>query len=203
MVAEGKKGGIEVLFLGDSITHFWRENPFSRESHGQATWDKHLAPLKAATFGLAGDKTQNLLWRLRNGVLAALKPHPPKVVVLMIGTNNHGDSAADVAAGVGKISEEIRAAWPATKVLLLGIFPRGQPQDALRAKNDKTNELLAKLHDGKAVRFLEIGAKFLGADRRISSEIMYDSLHLSAKGYALWAEAILPSLKELLEGEGR
>ena len=184
-----KKGGIDLLFLGDSITDGWRGK------NGKKAWDEHFEPLKAANFGIGGDRTEHVLWRVKNGELEGITP---KLAVLMIGTNNGKDSAEDVAAGITAIVKEVRAKSAATKVLLLGIFPRGEKPNAGREKNDKVNEIVAKLDDKKDVKYLDIGAKFLAEDKTISKEIMPDSLHLSEKGYQIWAEAILPTVKEMM-----
>jgi lysophospholipase L1-like esterase len=185
-----KKGGVDFLLLGDSITDGWR-------GRGKKIYAEKFEPLKAANFGIGGDRTQHVLWRLRNGELEGITP---KLVMLMIGTNNGGDSAEDVAAGITAIVKEIHGKSPTTKVLLLGIFPRGEKPNPGREKNDKVNAIVAKLDDGgKTVKYLDIGAKFLGADGVISKDIMPDFLHLSEQGYQIWADAVLPSIQELMK----
>jgi lysophospholipase L1-like esterase len=186
-----KKGDVDVLFLGDSITAGWRGN-------GSEVWAKNFAPLKAANFGIGGDRTQHVLWRILNGELNGIQP---RVAVLMIGTNNTSsrDPAADIAEGVTTIVKTIREKSPTTKVLLLAVFPRGEkipnPGNDILTEVNKT---IAKLDDGKNVRFLDIGPKFLGSDGQLPKEIMPDYLHLSPKGYEIWAEAIRPLLNEML-----
>jgi lysophospholipase L1-like esterase len=188
---QAKKGDIDLLFLGDSITQGWNNNE---------TWKKHYTPRKAANFGIGGDGTQHVLWRVENGEVDGIKP---RAVVLMIGTNNAGNSSADeIAAGVKAIVEQLRKRLPETKILLLGVFPRSQKPDEVRAKLKNVNEQIAKLNDGEKIHYLDIGSKFLQEDGTISAEIMPDFLHLSPKGYELWADAIEPSLKKLL-GEGK
>src|ERR1043165_3659777 len=114
-VALTKQGNIELLFLGDSITNRWR-NPDQKQSPGgKQFWDEYFAPLKAANFGIGGDKTQNVLWRIQNGELDGIAP---KLVVLMIGTNNT-ESKEDVALGIETIVKEIRIRSPQAKILLL------------------------------------------------------------------------------------
>ncbi len=185
-----KKGDVDLLFLGDSITDGWRGKG------GKKIFDEQFSPLKAANFGIGGDRTQHVLWRLKNGELEGIQP---KVAMLMIGTNNGGDSAEDVAAGITAIVKEIQAKSPKTKVLLLGIFPRGEKPNPGREKNDKVNGIVAKLDDGgKTVKYADIGEKFLQPDKTISKEIMPDFLHLSEKGYQIWADAVLAPIKELL-----
>ncbi len=195
MVDEAKKGGIDLLFIGDSITDGWR-------GAGKDVWKKNFEPLKAANFGIGGDRTEHLLWRLQNGELEGIAP---KLAVLMIGTNNThaGHQPEEIAAGVSAIIETVKAKCPKARVLLLAVFPRGpDAKDAKRLNNDKVNALIAKLDDGgKTVKFLDIGAKFLDADGMLSKKIMWDLLHPTARGYEIEAEAILPAVREMM-GEG-
>jgi lysophospholipase L1-like esterase len=188
-VAIAKKGDVDVLFLGDSITAGWR-------GAGKEVWAKNFAPLKAANFGIGGDRTQHVLWRITNGELDGIKP---RLAVLMIGTNNVGsDKPEAIAEGVTAIVKTIREKSPETKVLLLAVFPRGK--QIPNPQNDtliEVNKTIAKLDDGKNVRFLDIGPKFM-KDGQLPMEISPDYVHLSAKGYDIWAEAILPLLNEML-----
>ena len=190
MLQRAREGRVDVLFLGDSITEGWGNN---------AVWQKHYAARNAANFGIGGDTTQNVLWRIENGALVGIAP---KVVVLLIGTNNlglHQDSPENVARGVAAILASLRRQEPQARVVLLGIFPR-DAQPGTRHRRDITdiNARLAGLADGDSIRFLDFGGKFLAADGTLSREIMPDYLHLSEKGYALWAEAMEPTLAELL-----
>ena len=188
-VALAKKGGIDLYFEGDSITDGWHGG-------GKAVWTKEFAGWNAANFGIGGDQTQHVLWRLQNGEFEGVRP---KVVVLMIGTNNSGDTVANIAAGVTADVKEIQKQSPATKILLLAIFPRTAKADApIRAKLKAVNEIIAKLDDGKTVKYMDIGNKFLEADGTLTKEIMPDALHPNAKGYQIWADAIKPTLTEWL-----
>jgi lysophospholipase L1-like esterase len=187
-----KKGEVDVLFLGDSITDAWRGGA------AKPAWDKHFAPLKSANFGISGDRTQHVLWRIQNGELDGIQP---KVAVLMIGTNNSSaDSATDIAAGIKAIVTEIHKRSPQTKVLLLAVFPRGEKAgNPGREKLTEVNRIVAKLDDGgKTVRYLDIGDKFLAKDGSLTKDIMPDFLHLSARGYEIWGDAIAPTVRELL-----
>jgi lysophospholipase L1-like esterase len=190
-MAAAKQGDWELIFLGDSITHSW-------EKTGKQTWQQYYGKRKALNLGFSGDRTEHVLWRLDHGELDGCKP---KVVVLMIGTNNTGhrkDPPQAIAAGVKKILERIEAKSPQTKVLLLAIFPRAADKnDPQRMNNDKTNTLLAKLADDR-VTYLDINERFLMPDGTLSKEIMPDLLHPKQKGYAIWAEAIEPTLKDML-----
>jgi lysophospholipase L1-like esterase len=179
----------ELVFVGDSITEGWGNN---------AVWQKHYA--KAVNLGIGGDTTQNVLWRLENGEVDGLAP---KAVVLMIGTNNfglNGDQPKDVVRGIAAVVQAVRKKLPKAKVLLLGIFPRdANPKAGIRESIKKVNAEIAALDDKKTVRFLDIGAKFLAADGSISKDIMNDALHLTEKGYEIWAEAMNPLLGELMK----
>lgn len=186
-----QEGTAQLVFLGDSITAGWGSK--------KEIWDKAFGAYKPANFGIGGDRTQHVLWRITHGELDGIKP---KAVVLMIGTNNSGsDPAEGIAKGVTAIVETIRAKQPQAKILLLAVFPRGEkPSPNLgREKLAKVNEIIAKLDDGKNIHFLDIGAKFLQPDGSISKEIMPDFLHLSAAGYQIWADAISPKLAELMK----
>jgi len=193
----GKEGPIGVLFLGDSITEGWGKAP--------EVWNEFYAKYQPANFGIGGDRTEHVLWRIENGELDGIKP---KVVVLMIGTNNSAThTAKQIAAADSKIVEEIRHKLPDSKVLLLAIFPRGPRKLAdggfddgvERMKRiDAVNVELAKLDDGKTVRFLNINEKFL-VDGKIPDDVMPDQLHPNAKGYQIWAEAMQPLLDEMMK----
>ncbi|MBN9517478.1 GDSL family lipase [bacterium] len=202
-VMRAKAGGVDVLFLGDSITQGW-------EGNGKAAWKEHFEPLTAANFGIGGDRTEHVLWRITEG--KELEGINPKVAVVMIGTNNSGANSADqIAEGVTAIVKELRRQRPETKVLLLAVFPRSEkagkdlkdmPKIAageLRPKIKAINDRIAKLDDGKAVKYLDIGEKFLGPDGSLAREVMPDYLHLSPKGYTIWAEAIKGPVAEMLK----
>ena len=185
-----KKGNVDVLFLGDSITQGW-------EGGGKEAWKSNFEPLKAANFGIGGDQTGHVLWRLTEG--KELEGINPKVAVIMIGTNN-GHKAEDVAVGITAIVAELRKQRPECKILLLGVFPRGEKaENPSRAKIKQINAIIAKLDDGKSVVYKDIGEKFLSPDGSLSKDIMPDFLHLSAKGYGIWTEAILEDVKKLLK----
>jgi lysophospholipase L1-like esterase len=181
-------GKISLVFVGDSITDGWRG--------ASAIWRKNFGPYGPLNLGISGDRTEHVLWRLQHG---ELEGYQARLFVIMIGTNNGGDSAADVAKGVEAIVAEIKKKQPQAKILLLGIFPRGDKPNDHRAKNDETNKIIAKLDDGgKTLKYLDIGDKFLTADKELPKDIMPDALHPNAKGYQIWADAITPTVKALL-----
>lgn len=202
-LARAKAGPIGLLFLGDSITNNWTRAPH--------IWQYYYEKYQPANFGIGGDQTQHVIWRIENGELDGIHP---KVVVLMLGTNNSASyTADDIAAADKKIVGLIRAKIPETKVLLLAIFPRGARKDAKGAITDAAvadaakrmavigaaNAELAQLDDGVNVRYLDIGDKFLGQDGKIPFTIMPDQLHPTPAGYQLWAEAMQPLLTEMMK----
>jgi lysophospholipase L1-like esterase len=203
-VEQAKKGGIDLLFLGDSITDAWGGEGHNPKSAGAKVYEKEFLPLKAANFGIGGDRTQHVLWRLQNGELDGIKP---KVLMLMIGTNNsngNDNTADEIADGVKAIVAEIHKRSPETKVLLLGIFPRGKDPTVPNIKNQRdklkaVNAVIAKLDDGgKTVKYLDIGEKFLQPDGTIAADVMPDFLHLTEKGYQIWADAVKGPIMDLL-----
>ena len=205
-VGIAKRGNVDLLFLGDSITDAW-----GGEGHGMGGGHKiftsKFVPMKAANFGIGGDRTQHVIWRLQNGELDGIKP---KVVQLMIGTNNSNGSdntAEEIADGVKGIIDEIKKKSPSTKVLLLAVFPRNTGKDDAakkiqKDKIDKVNSIISKLDDGgKSVKFLDIGSKFKDASGALPKELMPDQLHLSEKGYEIWANAVEGVLTSMLKGD--
>jgi lysophospholipase L1-like esterase len=186
-----KGAPIEMLFVGDSITDGWR-------NAGQPVWDQNWAQYKPANFGIGGDTTQGVLWRMQNGELDGYKA---KLIVLMLGTNNIARNPIDeIVDGDRLIVEEFKKRQPQAKVLILGIFPRSvEATHPNRASIKEINSKLAKLADNKQVFFMDIGDKFLAPDGTLTPEIMPDALHPNLKGYKIWAEAMSPRVKELMK----
>jgi beta-glucosidase len=198
-------GPIDLLFLGDSITDFWRR---PAPAGGKEIWDQYFGKLNAANFGINGDKTQQLLWRIDHGELDGLHP---KVVVLLIGTNNCAYTVDEMERGIKKIIDRIHEKLPNSKLLIVGIFPRGadpssktpesktgSPISTLRAKIKIVNEYLSTFDDGRQTRFLDFGEKFLVKGEKISADLMPDGLHPSAKGYRIFAGCMAPILAEMM-----
>jgi lysophospholipase L1-like esterase len=190
IVARVKQTNASLVFIGDSITQGW-------EGAGRETWTKYYSKRNALNLGFSGDETQHVLWRLDNGEFEGISP---KLAVVMIGTNNASRSKAEeTAAGVKAIIERVRTKSPKTQVLLLAIFPRGKDNtDQRRQVNEKVNQEIVKLGDGKMVFFLSINDKLTEPDGTLSTEVMKDLLHPTAKGYQIWAEAIEPMVAKLM-----
>jgi beta-glucosidase len=192
-----KKGPIRLVFIGDSITDAWRggeQNKIYKERWGEYN------PLN---LGISGDKTEHVLWRLENGELDGLAGGT-KLVTIMIGTNNLGNNPRatpeDTAEGVKAIVRAVREKVPGAKVLLMAVFPRGKAaNDPFRAQLQTLNERIAKLDDGKQVKFMDISDVFLDDDGTLPSEVMPDALHPNLKGYQMWADAVGPTIDEMVK----
>jgi len=184
------KGNVDLLMIGDSITQGW-------EGAGRKVWEKHYGSRNAVNLGIGGDRTQHVISRLQNGNIEGIEP---KLAVIMIGTNNSGDnSGEEIAAGVTEIVDLLNKELPETKVLVLGIFPRGAtPDDPRRKVNEAANEIIAKLGERENVTYLDIGKEFLSYDGTLTREVMPDLLHLNEKSYQTWAEAIEPEVSKVL-----
>ena len=184
------EGNVDLVFIGDSITQGW-------EGRGKGVWAKFYGKRNAVNLGIGGDRTQHVIWRLDHD---NVKNISPKAAVIMIGTNNSGSNTPEqIAEGVAAIVKQLRTKLPETQVLLLAVFPRGSDKnDKRRQVNEKTNDIFKKLADGKDVYYLDIGPSFLQDDGTLTREIMPDLLHLSKKGYTIWAESIEPTLKKLM-----
>ena len=181
----------QVVFIGDSITQGW-------EGEGKEVWAKYYAHRNAVNLGIGGDRTQHVLWRFDNGNLNGLKP---KAAVVMIGTNNSNgedNTVEQIADGVTAIVKKLRAKLPQTKVLLLAIFPRSESPCPQRGKILQVNQILQKLADDQSVFWIDFGYKFVSSDGTIPRELMPDYLHLSRKGYEIWAESIEEKLAGVL-----
>lgn len=191
---EAHRGRVDLIFVGDSITQGW-------EGSGRAVWRKYYGDRRALNLGIGGDRTQHVLWRLDHGNLDGIEP---RVAVVMIGTNNSGEdrnSATEMVDGVTAVVKKLRDKVPGMKILLLDIFPRGEHFNDQRGKILQVNQTIRKLHDGKDVHYLAIGHHFLAPDGSLPKDIMPDFLHLSEKGYEIWAARIEPVLAGLLGGE--
>ena len=184
-----KKGDIDLLLVGDSITDLWRNST--------ETYATYFGKYKVGNFAISGDTTQGVLWGLQNGEGTGFQP---KAVMMMIGTNNSGgNTGPEIAEGVGAIVLELRKDFPNARILLLAIFPRNAPNSNARKVNADASAIYSKLADNQHVFYMDIGQNFLSPDGTISTEIMADGLHPTAKGYVIWGEAIKDKLAELMK----
>lgn len=187
-----KMGKVDLVFLGDSITHAW-------DDKGKEVWSQYYTKRNALNIGFSGDRTEHVLWRLNNGAVDGISP---KLVVMMIGTNNTGhrmDKAEDTSLGIKTILQTLSQKLPETKVLLLAVFPRGEKADhKMRIRNDEINKIIKTYADDKKVFWLDINQKFLDENGVLQKSVMKDLLHPNKDQYKVWAEAIEPKVKELM-----
>ena len=184
-----KSGNVDLILMGDSINHGW-------EGGGKAVFDKYYGHRNAVNMGFGGDRTEHVLWRLDNGEVDGISP---KVVSLMIGTNNFKDNTAEeIGAGIIAIVEKLREKLPDTKILLLAIFPRMEKPCEVRDKLAKASDIASKIADGDMIHYLDIGPVFLTDDGTLTKEVMPDALHPNTYGYELWASAVEPTIAKLM-----
>jgi beta-glucosidase len=191
--ARARQGGIDLLFLGDSITEGW-------ETAGRDVWAKHYGRRKAAAFGIGGDATQHLLWRLEHGELDGCRP---RAIVVLIGTNNNWASGKpntpeQIADGVNAVLARLREKAPDATILVMALFARDAPDAPARKNNEAANRLMGAFDDGARVRFRDVNGVFLDADGALPKTLFPDGLHPNAEGYERWAAAIEKEVAELL-----
>ena len=197
LLAKAKQGRIDVYFVGDSITRRWGATDYPEFL---AHWKRTFQGWNAADFGWGADSTQHILWRLQNGELDGVNP---KVIVILAGTNNVGrtppDDAkvAEITRGLQAIVDTCRQKAPAATLVLTAIFPRNDNPGVVPGIN-RINEHLARLADGKTIRFLNVNDKLADKDGRLFAGMMIDQLHPALKGYEVWAAGLKPILTELL-----
>jgi lysophospholipase L1-like esterase len=199
LLEKAAKGGIDVYFVGDSIARRWGATDYPELL---ANWKENFFGWNAADFGWGADRTENILWRLQNGELDAVNP---KVIVVLAGTNNVGNTpgdagkVAEITRGVAGIVHTCRQKAPAATVILTAIFPRNDNM-AVLPEIDAINESIARLADGRIVRFLNVNDKLADKDGRLLEGMMNarDKLHPTLKGYQVWADGLKPLLRELL-----
>ncbi|MDO5309447.1 MAG: GDSL-type esterase/lipase family protein [Planctomycetia bacterium] len=195
-----EQGQVDLLWVGDSITHFW-------EDRGKEVWDQYYADRNAMNFAISGDRTGQVLWRMANSPMDKISP---KMIVVMIGTNNIGhkkpgtnemhSTPAETVEGIQAIVNQLKDLYPTSKILLLEVFPRGnQPTDPLRLAVNDINAGLEKIYANGAVENVQlysINDLFLDKDGVLSPDIMPDYLHPNKAGYEIWAKAIEPMIAD-------
>lgn len=196
LLEKAKAGRIDLYFLGDSITRRWGGTDYPEFLQH---WRQNFFGWNAGNFGWGGDTTQNILWRLEHGELDGVNP---KVIVLLAGTNNVGKNpSADVADAVPKgihaILSVCQEKAPKATIVLMAIFPRND-SPAANPVIEKINRKIETFADGKRIRFLNINDKLADANGQLFPGMAVDQLHLTLKGYEVWAQALKPVLTELL-----
>ncbi|MBN1508055.1 MAG: hypothetical protein JW955_14480 [Sedimentisphaerales bacterium] len=204
LLEKARRGGIDIYFEGDSITRRWGALDYPRLL---ANWKENFFGWNAADFAWGGDRVQNILWRLYNGELDNVHP---KIIVLLAGTNNVGNQPsrgeddpriAEVTTGIKAVLSICREKAPQATIILTGIFPRNDDRSnptGVMPVIDRINGNLARLADGKKVRYLNINDKLADKDGRLLPGMTMDKLHPALKGYQVWADALKPIFTELL-----
>ena len=184
----GKEGLADVVFLGDSIIHYWGGLPKAPYARGQTSWDELFQGKRVVNLGFGWDRVENVLWRVQNGELLA---HKPRVVVLAIGTNNlQENSAADIRQGIVNVCKEIRTLLPNCKVHVIGILPRMLPAKVLATPAAVNTQLHQHLSGLEGVHFHDISQAFLDEQGALRGQFFSDGLHPNEKGYARFANEI-------------
>jgi len=199
LVAKARAGGIDLYFLGDSITRRWGcTDP--QWSAMLANWKRNFYGWNAADFGWGGDRLQNILWRVQNGELDGVNP---KVIVVLAATNNVGnrpggdEKVADILKGFDALIAACREKAPSAKIVLTAIFPRND-NPAVVPEIFRINDGLAKLADGKTIFYVNVNDKLSDATGRLFAGMTVDGLHPTVKGYQVWADGLRPILTQLL-----
>ena len=197
LVDSNKTAKPEVVLIGDSITEFWGGLPASQFQNGPESWQATFGNLSVLNMGFIWDRTQNVLWRLDHGEFETIRP---QVAILNVGMHNliatekaRANSPEEIADGIVAITKRIQAKSPQTRIVVMGVFPRGDsPDSEWRAPIAALNALLAKsFADKKEILFLDIGPQFLANDGSLLKELMIDDTLPNEKGYALWASALV------------
>lgn len=186
-----RRGDVNLIFIGDSITQRWEEN-------GKEIWDKYYADRRAMNAGIDGDGTQTVLWRIVHGNLEGIHP---KVVVLLIGSNNTADpgqSPEDIAEGIREIVKTVRHQLPEARILLLSILPRWYTPTPVVERGIAVNRLISRFADKQKIFYLDISRKLVNAERNDSLYVQPEYVHLTRQGYQVWAETMEPTLRRLL-----
>ncbi len=199
-------GRIDVYFEGDSITRRWGATDYPQLLEN---WNRHFHGWNAADFGWGADRVENILWRLESGELDGVNP---RVIVLLAGTNNVGNTvpaegveaaAANVTRGLEAVVRLMRAKAPDAVVILTAIFSRNDNM-AVMPEIERINANLARLADGRKVRVLNVNSQLAGPDGVLLEGMMNarDKLHPTEKGYEVWAAGLEPLLTEILGPRG-
>jgi lysophospholipase L1-like esterase len=196
-----KKQPVDLVFIGDSITHMFGGQPPSPIQRGKEVWERYYGQRNAVNLGFGWDRTQNVLWRLENGEFEGLKP---KVAVVLIGTNNRTgtknareNSPAEIAEGIEAICKTLHAKSPATRIVLLSVLPRSPARFVGPLR--EINRAIVKLETLGYVTFLDLWPGFADADGLPKKELMADTVHPNAQGYEVWAKALEPVLSKWLD----
>ncbi|MFZ5986527.1 MAG: GDSL-type esterase/lipase family protein [Bacillota bacterium] len=180
---------IDLLFIGDSITRRWSENP--------ELWDLYFAEYNPENFGVGGDTIQNVRWRLLNGEIDDIEP---KIVVLLVGTNNLPIySAKEIYAGITQLIDIIQRKLPHTLIILMGLLPRDADNLCNNYMNTilEINSILLNLSLSRKITFLDIGEEYIDKNNKVNRELLPDGIHITRPGYKIWGKKLQPIIDDL------
>ncbi len=201
-VLEELKRHPEMIFIGDSITHYFGGRPEDDIVRAGDVWDRYYGHRHAVNLRFGWDRIQHMLWRLDNGALEGIAP---KVAVVLAGTNNvlwEESSAESIAEGIRILLERLRQRLATTKVLRVGILPFGpDPETEKRKRIKEINRITASFADGSRIFHIDVGDRFVTSDGFLRKELFLDNLHPNQQGYAVYATAIEPMISTLLSSQ--
>ena len=197
LLEKARKGGIDVYFLGDSITRRWGATDYPEFL---ANWNTNFFGWNAANFGWGADRIENILWRVENGELDGVNP---KIIVVLAGINNVGTvpgndaRVEDITRGLKALLNVCQQKAPGAVIVLTALFPRNDNMAVVPMIN-RINENLANIADGKKIRYLNLNDKLADKDGKLFEGISKDKLHPTLKGYQIWADGLKPIFTEIL-----
>lgn len=200
LVERARRGGVDLYFIGDSITRRW-------EADYRDNWDRNLAEFRPGNFGMGGDCTEHVLYRIEHGALDGIRP---RAIVLLIGTNDVGFEASPsdiglverVSAGIAACAEALLQRAPNSKLLLVGVTARNTAgTTSLMPTIHAVNERISSFADGERVRFLDINDRLADPGGKLNVGTTLDGLHLTERGYQVWADAMRPTLAEWFQDQ--
>lgn len=181
---------INAMFYGDSITQGWN-------NQGSATFKALFEPHGVVNYGIPGDRTEHILWRVQSDEVT--RKMNPVMCVINIGTNNIGlgNPVPDIALGITFNVLELRKRLPQMKILLLGILPRNN--EGMTRIGQSVNQIIKLLDNGETVRYLDMSEQFYSGNGQFVTELYTsDLIHLSEAGYRKWASVMSPLVNEML-----
>ena len=197
LLEKARKGGIDVYFLGDSITRRWGATDYPEFL---ANWNTNFFGWNAVNFGWGADQIENILWRVENGELDGVNP---KIIVVLAGINNVGTVPGDdarvenITRGLKALLNVCQQKAPGAVIVLTALFPRNDNMAVIPMIN-RINENLANIADGKKIRYLNLNDKLADKDGKLFEGISKDKLHPTLKGYQIWADGLKPIFTEIL-----
>lgn len=177
----GKQGPVDVVFLGDSITHYWAGAPKAPIVRGEKSWNELFQGKKVANLGFGWDRVENVLWRVQNHELKDLKP---ATVIMLIGTNNlELNRAAEIRMGIQSLCSAVHKQLPEATIHVLGILPRTLPAKLITKPTEVNSELHQHLAGAQRIHFHDLSSVFLDEEGKLNGKLFSDGLHPNAEGY--------------------